>query len=173
MFHGFLRRYLGLFTYGLAALAWLPCIWLVLKYEGILLGPVISLPSFLSSAGWPVFAAGLALQCWTARVMGLAIIGVPEVTGLMKSRHIDNPPFNLCRHPTYLAHTMIFTGAALMTGYAALLILALADMLATRLLIIPFEERELLKRLGRPYRQYMKQTPGFIPRRPMKDQQRR
>lgn len=109
------------------------------------------------------FGAGIILQAWTAWVMGPVIIGIPEVTDRMESRHVVSPPFKWCRHPTYLAHSMIFGGAALMTGYSVLFVLAALDFLITHFVIIPFEERELLTRLGAPYREYIDNTPRFFP----------
>ncbi len=166
LFHVFFRRHLGLYVYGLAGLLWLPLLWIVWEYGDMALQHVLPVPWPLRAAGWILFCSGLALQIWTAKVMGPVIIGIPEVTQAMKSCHVITPPFNWCRHPTYLSHAMIFSGAALLTGYTALFILAFADMLATHLIIIPFEEKELLKRLGQPYRKYMKQTPKFIPSLP-------
>jgi protein-S-isoprenylcysteine O-methyltransferase Ste14 len=163
LFHGFLRRRLGLAVYAVIALIWLPCLWFVREYGDVLLQYRLSMPLWISAVGCIIFAAGLALQSWTAWVMGSVIIGVPEVTERMESRHVIAPPFNWCRHPTYLSHSMIFGGAAVMTGYIALFILAAVDFIITRFIIIPFEEKELLDRLGTAYMEYMEKTPRLLP----------
>ena len=155
---------MGFFTYVAAALAWLPAGWAALHFRQALLAHQLAIPSPARLAGWTIFIAGSALQCWTAKVMGPVIFGVPEVTTAMESRHITAPPFNWCRHPTYLAHSMIFGGAALATGYLALFVVALADALTVHLIIIPLEERELLERFGSSYSEYMAATPRFFPR---------
>ena len=164
LFHGFLKRRMGFLTYVAVALLWLPIGWAVLHFRQTVLAHQFELAAPVRLAGWIFFIAGSALQYWTARVMGPVIFGVPEVTTAMESRHVTEPPFNWCRHPTYLAHSMIFGGAALATGYTALFIVALADALIVHLFIIPFEERELLKRLGSSYSEYLATTPKFFPR---------
>ncbi len=167
LFHGFLRRRVGRAVYVVIAFAWLPCLWFVMKYGNILLQYQLSLPIWASAAGWLLFLSGLALQSWTAWVMGSVIIGVPEVTDRMESTHVMAPPFNLCRHPTYLSHSMIFGGAAIMTGYTALFVLTALDFFITCFIIIPYEEKELVERLGTSYVRYMKTTPRFIPSLPV------
>ncbi len=163
LFHGFLRRRVGRAIYVITGIAWLPCLWVVLQYGDSLLECRLSLPAWISVPGWIIFLAGLLLQSWTAWVMGSVIIGIPEITDSMESRHVTAPPFNWCRHPTYLSHSMIFGGAAFMTGYYVLFVIAALDFLITCFIIIPFEEKELVERLGPAYRKYMETTSRFFP----------
>ncbi len=162
LFHYKGKRRAGRLVYVLIALAWLPCLWAVLKSGDLLLSVCFHLPLFIKGTGWIMFMSGIALQTWTALVMGKTIIGIPEVTETGESPHVTTPPFNWCRHPTYLSHSLMFFGAAILTGYAALFVLAALDFIITYFIIIPLEERELIKRLGKSYEHYMNETPKFF-----------
>ncbi len=107
--------------------------------------------------------AGLVLQAWTALVLGRRITGLPELDNEPAGLE-TRPPFNYCRHPTYLAHLLIFGGAALLTGYLSLFVLAAVDFLVSRFVIIPLEEGELQRRFGTGYEEYKRKIPCFLPR---------
>ncbi len=111
--------------------------------------------------------AGVLLQTWTALVLGRRITGLPELEKVMVSLE-TGPPFNLCRHPTYLAHLLIFSGSFLATGLPCLFFLSLLDFLITRFVIIPLEEMELEERFGQPYRDYKRDVSCFFPWKALK-----
>jgi len=69
------------------------------------------------------------------------------------------------RHPTYFAHTLMFAGIFLMTGYTGTGVLALLDFLSSYFVITKLEEKELLDRFGNDYRKYRKRVPKFFPLR--------
>jgi protein-S-isoprenylcysteine O-methyltransferase Ste14 len=59
---------------------------------------------------------------------------------------------------------MIVLGAFLFTGSLAVGLLTILDFLIVSLVIIPLEEKELLRRFGPGYAAYMKKVPRLIPR---------
>jgi protein-S-isoprenylcysteine O-methyltransferase Ste14 len=100
-----------------------------------------------------------------ARLLTLrGIIGAPEIAAPEESMLTDNGPFAIVRHPTYLAHIIIFLGAFLFTGILSVGLLTIVDFLTLSLVIIPLEEKELIRRLGAYYTEYMKRVPRLIPR---------
>ena len=89
---------------------------------------------------------------------------MPEIFSKVKSDLVRKGPFSVVRHPTYLAHTLIFTGVFLITEVLAVGVVAVVDFIVVNTIIIPFEEKELLSRFGTEYELYKKQVPArFFP----------
>ncbi len=159
-----LRRWLGPALYPLTFAVWLPWARWVIHHPGLWTGHPVPGLRPLPWLGWPLLAAGCALQTWTALIMGAKIIGLPELLPHRRQGVVATPPFSWCRHPTYLSHHLIFVGALLITGEWASLAVALLDVAVTQLIIVPLEERELEERLGRDYLEYARRVPRLIPR---------
>lgn len=158
-------RKLGRLTYLLIALMWLLVAYSIFINRAPLIAHRTVFPISLLIAGVILLAAGTLLHIWTANLLSLSgIIGIPEIVTPQKSKLIDKGPFAVVRHPTYLAHTMIFLGIYFITGVTAVGILTLADFIVVNAALIPFEEKELLQRLGEPYRRYITMVPRMIPR---------
>ncbi|MCX7914310.1 MAG: DUF1295 domain-containing protein [Thermodesulfovibrionales bacterium] len=120
-----------------------------------LLKYVFEIPLFLNFLGLAIFLFGFILHLWTAKLLGFwGLIGVPEILTKKKSKFIASGPFSMVRHPTYLAHTLIFLGIFLFTEFVAVGILAFFDFVIVHALIIPLEEKELLSRFGSVYEEY-------------------
>ena len=158
-------RRLGLKAYFLPVFVWVPFCFLVYSYRELLLRNRIALSFFVSFAGWILFIAGTFLHVWTARLLGvLGIIGVPEVSGNRYSNLVSSGPFSLVRHPTYLAHTLLFAGVFLISGVISVGLMALVDFLVVNLIIIPLEEKELTNRIGKEFSIYKDKVPHrFFP----------
>lgn len=121
---------------------------------------------------WPVLLAGFALlfvePLVTRRAEGE--LGTPILVGWAERDPEQFPPrlvesgiYRRVRHPRYLAAMSVLFGAALLAGAWRLLYLsALAIPLYT--LLVWLEERELLQRIGEPYRDYCRRVPRFLPR---------
>jgi protein-S-isoprenylcysteine O-methyltransferase Ste14 len=92
------------------------------------------------------------------------LIGLPEVSTRIKGKLVTEGPFSVVRHPTYFAHTLIFSGIFLITGVGAVGIITLLDFLVVFVLIIPLEEKELLNRFGKDYNLYRERVPKYFPR---------
>jgi protein-S-isoprenylcysteine O-methyltransferase Ste14 len=161
---GFFRK-LGGITYLLAGLVMAPIMYLIYTNHELLIANKTGLPFIVNITGVVLVAAGLFFHIWTAKLLTLrGIIGMREIVEPEESRLVDRGPFGVVRHPTYLAHTMIFLGAFLYTGVWSVALLTFLDFATISLIIIPLEERELKKRLGAEYEAYMEKVPRLIPR---------
>jgi len=121
------------------------------------------LPPAVNMIGLLFLLAGAILHIWTIRLLGIGIIGVPEVIGKAKAAVVTHGPFSYVRHPTYLAHTMMFLGIFLITGVAAVGVVTIIDFIIINALVMPLEEKELLERFGGDYRCYKKKVSRFFP----------
>ncbi len=161
---GFFRR-LGLFTYLMPAVTWCPLAYLIYINRVSFLNHRIDFPALLNIAGFPLLTAGTFLHLWTIRLLGgLGIIGAPEVFLMLKEHTVISGPFSIVRHPTYLAHTLIFSGVFFITGVTAVGVVTLADFIIVNAVLIPLEEKELANRFGEEYKSYMRKVPArFFP----------
>lgn len=151
---GFFRR-LGIATYFLPLVTWLPAAFVIYHKRGLLLSFTIGMPVGVNIMGGVLLFAGLALQIYTLMLLTFpGIMGMPEVTARRAAGLVTRGPFSIVRHPTYLSHTMMFLGAFLLTEVVSVGIVALLDAVVVNLLIIPLEERELLVRFGKEYEDY-------------------
>jgi protein-S-isoprenylcysteine O-methyltransferase Ste14 len=159
-------RKLGVLTYILPALTWLPIAWLVYSCRALILRFTVDMPWALRGVGVLTFIVGMLLQLWTLRLLGAAgIMGLPEVTHLVEGGIVTAGPFSVIRHPTYASHTIMYAGVFLITGVIAVGIITVADLLIVNVLVIPLEDRELIRRFGDDYRNYKERVPAFFPRR--------
>lgn len=160
-------RRIGIITYPVLLLAGAPFAYLIYISLGWLLGAGFDVPLPLMAAGIFLVCAGILLHLWTLRLLGIkATIGYTEICGNPKDARglITSGPFSVVRHPSYLAHTMIFTGIFLMTGYYSLGVLVVIDFIISFFAITRLEDRELAARFGSEYEEYMKRIPSYIPR---------
>ena len=164
--HGFSAFFkkLGIFTYITPAITWVPFCWLIYINRDFLLNYRVSFPLAARSAGWIVLALGMLLQLWTLKLLrGWGLIGLPEVTTLVKGRIITTGPFSVIRHPTYLSHTMMYAGVFFITGFIVIGVITLLDIVVINAMVIPLEDRELIGRFGDEYRRYRDRVPAFFP----------
>jgi protein-S-isoprenylcysteine O-methyltransferase Ste14 len=155
----------GLAVYLLPIFTWLPLAFLIYRHRDFLLQFKITLPFPCAIIGWGLLISGTLLHIWTARLLGLwGIIGVPELSGRVEEHLAAEGPFSMVRHPTYLAHTLMFSGVFLITGSLTVGIVAVIDCIVVNSVIIPLEERELADRFGEEYASYKKKVPSqFFP----------
>jgi protein-S-isoprenylcysteine O-methyltransferase Ste14 len=160
-----LVRKIGIFIYPIVFFLWAVCAYLIYANRGLLLTFRIDFFIPVRVAGILFSCAGIFLQLWTLHVLSTRVItGVPELFDSAKTNLVKGGPFSWVRHPTYASHTLLFIGIFLATGIIATGFVALLDFIVVALVIIPMEEKELLRRFGEEYRAYMTQTPRFIPR---------
>lgn len=155
--HGLRRLFkrIGLFTYIMPPLTWIPIAYIVFKYRDGLLGLRYELPLILNISGLILTTAGTILHIWTGRLLGLfGLMGIPEVSKRLDSKLVSEGPFMIVRHPTYLAHTLLFSGIALVTEVMTVAVLTVTDLIIVNLVIIPLEEKELNERFGVEYKRY-------------------
>ncbi len=164
--HGLSRIFkrLGILTYVMPLITWLPLAYLIYSQRFFLLQFKTAFPTTLNITGIIFLAAGTLLHIWTGQLLGLwGLVGLPEISSKIKSKLVADGPFSVVRHPTYLAHTVMFFGIFLITETAAVGIVTLLDFVLVNVIIIPLEDRELLKRFGEDYKKYKEKVPGFFP----------
>ena len=161
----FFKR-LGIFTYVMPLLTWLPLAYAIYLSRDFLLRFTIDLPVILNIIGIIFFIAGTLLHIWTGKLLGLlGLMGLPEISQKKEGRLVAEGPFSIVRHPTYLAHTVMFFGIFLMTEVLTVGVLTFSDFVIVNALIIPLEEKELSTRFGKEYEEYKKLVPRkFFPK---------
>ncbi len=157
-------RKLGAFTYLIVLLEMVPVVLVVTMFQDPMLGPKFNL-GLLVLLGALLAITGVALNTWTAKLLGWkSLLGYSELRPRVGPRTPTTVgPFSVVRHPTYFAHTLIFAGVFLMTGFTGTGVLALIDFLTSYFLITPLEERELAARFGEDYDRYKRRVPKFFP----------
>lgn len=156
---------LGLLTYLMPMITCMPLAYLIYQYKFLILNFKVQLPILLNIVGVVLFISGLIIHVWTASLLGLwALIGLPEIY-IIKKELVTGGPFSVVRHPTYLAHTLIFCGVFLITENIAVGIITIVDFTIINTIIIHMEEKELLTRFGENYALYKKKVASrFFPR---------
>lgn len=160
---GLFKR-LGLATLVFPIIFWLPLAYSLYSIKERLLFYQITPSAFLTYPGWAFFISGLALHILTGIYLRFGLIGIPEFSEKVKMHLVKKGPFAVVRHPTYLAHSMIFLGAFLITGILTVGLIAVLDFFTVHVIIIPFEERELQRRFGDEYMEYKRRVPKFFPK---------
>jgi protein-S-isoprenylcysteine O-methyltransferase Ste14 len=165
--HGLSRIFkkLGLLTYMMPLFTWLPLAYLIYAKRTFILHYKLDLPVVLNISGILLLVLGTVLHIWTGKLLGpWGLIGLPEVSTRIKVKLITEGPFSVVRHPTYFAHTLMFSGVFLITEVISLGIITLLDLLMVYIFIIPLEEKELLNRFGNDYNLYRERIPKYFPR---------
>lgn len=111
-----------------------------------------------------LFFPGIALIIWGRRELG-AMYNVSSGMGVQifqGHRVIKTGPFRYVRHPMYLGNALWVLGAVLIYWNWAALLLATSILSMTAR--AKREEQALLETLGDEYREYMRETPAFLPR---------
>jgi protein-S-isoprenylcysteine O-methyltransferase Ste14 len=158
-------RKIKITAYLLPLIPWLPLAYLIYRNSTYLLQDKIEFPIIIVRTGWILLITGSVLHLWTGKLLSLyGLIGVPEIFEKKEGRLVKTGAFSFVRHPTYLAHTLMFSGVFLFSGSITVGALTAVDFIVVHLLIIPFEEKELLLRYGAQYGQYQKEVPKFFPR---------
>ncbi|HET6513948.1 MAG TPA: isoprenylcysteine carboxylmethyltransferase family protein [Thermodesulfovibrionales bacterium] len=161
---GIFRR-LGFLTYLMPLITWLPLAYFLYCQRYFLLKAKVSFPDTLRVAGALLLCLGTSLHIWTGKLLGLwGLVGLPEIGARSGGRLITKGPFSVVRHPTYLAHTMMFFGVFLFSGVIAVGIITLVDLLVINAFVIPLEDKELGERFGDDHRAYRRRVPAFFPR---------
>lgn len=156
---------IGLLAYVIPFVTWLPLAYLIYLKRSLLLQYRVDFPLFIIVTGVVFLIAGSLLHIWTGRLLGIfGLIGLPEISKKAKGKLVIEGPFSVVRHPTYLAHTMIFSGVFLITGVIVVGVITLLDLVIINTLVIPLEEKELLSRFGEEYKFYEDMVPRYFPR---------
>lgn len=79
---------------------------------------------------------------------------------------IKTGPYGHCRNPFYLGQVIFLIGFALLIFHLANIIFISLFIILTHL-TVKSEEKRLEKKFGHPYRRYFRETPRYLPRRPI------
>ena len=122
----------------------------------------LPLPTELRWAGLLVLTGGFVWLAWMFRALGLNV--TDTVAARPNGTLVTTGPYHYVRHPMYVGLIPILSGLALVTAnwMVAVFGAIVFFMLVARTRI---EERHLLARYGDAYRDYMRRTGGFFPRR--------
>ncbi|HYA31987.1 MAG TPA: isoprenylcysteine carboxylmethyltransferase family protein [Thermodesulfovibrionales bacterium] len=164
-FPGIFRK-IGLFTYLIPLVTWFPLALVMILHRGFIVQLKTHTGVVLNILGTLLLILGIVLHIRTGillSVQGLA--GLPELSADREGRLLKEGPYSVVRHPTYLAHTLMFSGIFLMTGVVAVGIVTVLDFAIVNLVIIPLEEKELLTRFSEDYARYMQTVPRLLPSR--------
>ena len=165
--HGFpnLFRRLGLFTYLMPAVLLPPIVYLIYINRDFLLSYRTDVSLVFRIAGIVLLLGGTLLHIRTGILLSLrGLMGLPEISNRIKGRLVTGGAFSLVRHPTYLAHTLMFAGVFLISGVIATGIITVLDIVVINAFVIPLEEKELADRFGEEYEEYRKRVPRFFPK---------
>jgi protein-S-isoprenylcysteine O-methyltransferase Ste14 len=138
----------------------------VFKYRGLLWGifafAVVIFPDDASplrlALAAPFLVCGQAVRFWAAGV-------IPKYRTLV----LDAPvlvtwgPYAFIRNPLYAGNALLGCGWSLMAGPFWLPVFAVAYFAIYSLVIIPYEERFLLKKFQDEYASYRSVTPAMVP----------
>jgi hypothetical protein len=75
---GFFKK-LGLLTYAMPLFTWLPLAYLIFQNRTFLISYKTDLPMIVNIIGMILLIFGALLHMWTAKLLGVGIIGVPEI----------------------------------------------------------------------------------------------
>lgn len=129
-----------------------------------LIAPGLAMPGrplTLVASGSTAILAGAALYVWAARTLG-AFFRI-EVQLLDDQRLITQGPYQILRHPAYLAGVLTFVGYGLLIGNWLSLVILTGATLAAYARRISVEELALAERFGDAWLTHKKRTYAIIP----------
>jgi protein-S-isoprenylcysteine O-methyltransferase Ste14 len=154
----------GPFSYFLSGTLWIPVAYLLYHQQAFFLAHRVSFPYPVNLFGLILVCTGTILHLWTIRLLGIGIIGIPQVFSRIRNTLVTSGPFAVVRHPTYFAHTLMFSGIFFLTGVYAVAIITAIDFVTVNTIIIPLEEIGLTERFGGDYERYRAKVPRrFFP----------
>jgi protein-S-isoprenylcysteine O-methyltransferase Ste14 len=157
-------RKIGPLTYLMPLVTWLPLALVIFLNQKVILRLKTDVGMPLNIVGMLLLIAGTLIHIRTGKLLSVqGLAGLPEISPEAEGRFVQEGPYSVVRHPTYLAHTLMFSGVFLMTGVVPVGIVAVLDLVIVNALIIPLEEKELLIRFGEDYRIYKNTVPAFLP----------
>jgi protein-S-isoprenylcysteine O-methyltransferase Ste14 len=117
--------------------------------------------------GWAVMGVGVAiLLLATFLINHFELFGLQQGWLTLRGQALRTPAFvtpllyRIVRHPLYVGWFLIFWGAPTMSAGHFLFSVGMSLYI---LIAIRFEERDLVKHIGEPYRRYREQVPALVP----------
>jgi len=144
-----------------------PLIYLSAIAIGIILDAVYPLAWFSQPMSDILVAAGLVALFAVAALLFTAIASMRRAKTTLNPNAvadhlITNGPFAVTRNPMYLANTLLLMGIGMIFGSTWFLLLAIVAAFATQKLAIEREEKMLMEKFGKKYRDYAKRVRRWI-----------
>ena len=108
---------------------------------------------------------GVGLAVWCVNLFNVQGQGTPLPFNPPK-RFVVSGPYRHVRNPMMLGALLILGGEDLACESVVLWLYLLVIMTLAHLVVRFWEEPELIRRFGEPYREYQRQVPRWIPRLP-------
>jgi protein-S-isoprenylcysteine O-methyltransferase Ste14 len=139
---------------------------LLFRLRGRLLGADLGMHWSLIAIAVVLYGVStwIAFQHW--RHLSIAtMIGIPELSHSeqRKGKLLKDGIYRVVRHPRYLSAGIAVIAVALIIDYVGIYVLILV-LFPAGLLMLVFEERDLIDRFGEEYRQYQREVPRLLPR---------
>lgn len=155
----------------------------VLFAAGYLITSLLGLPSLVGEPLWvrligaPIVVAGLAQMGWLFRyrefrnVLVSTFVTFKKMAGrapLNERLERREPlviagPYRYVRHPLYFGVVVMVLGWAIISNYTFVFVSAVLVFAWFRLVIAPYEERELKAIFGHDFEVYSKSVPSMVP----------
>lgn len=150
-------------AYGVSALANLPF--------------SLGLPLWLRGIGAALVVVGLGIMAWVFRLRGAGSLIVSTYITLMKfatrtpleaKAGRDEPlvivgPYKFVRSPLYFGVVVMVLGWGLLTAYSFVLLATVVIFVWFRVILTPYEEKELRALFGAQFDEYAKEVPMVVP----------
>lgn len=136
---------------------------------------LISVSPVVRVAGLVVMASGVAILGWLLYYRSFRDIVISTDATMLRAlarrasaRPAGGPlvvsgPHRIVRHPMYTAIIVAVLGLGVATGVVWIMIASLGFLAWYRLVVIPFEDRDLAAKYGDAYLEYKRNTPALIP----------
>jgi len=125
--------------------------------------------------GWPVWrtgptralggltiAAGIGLMLYCAGLFAKVGRGTP-IPAAPPENLVIRGPYRFSRNPIYVADVAVWLGIFLFEGHAALVLYTVLATLVAELVIVFWEEPDLMRRFGSDYEAYREKVPRWLP----------
>ncbi|HLT91168.1 MAG TPA: isoprenylcysteine carboxylmethyltransferase family protein [Woeseiaceae bacterium] len=123
--------------------------------------------AWTAAIGWSVMGLGVAILLWaTFLIDHFELLGLRQGWDTLRGQPLHSPAFvtpwlyKLVRHPQYLGWLMIFWGTPTMTAGHLLFAAGMSVYIG---IAMRFEERDLSRHIGEPYRRYREEVPALVP----------
>ena len=111
-----------------------------------------------------LFCSGIMLVKVRRHLTVRALVGLPELSPPPGGGELlTSGIYGVIRHPRYLQMDLAILGYALIANYPAVYLMALLWVIGIHGVVL-LEEKELLDRFGKDYRDYCARTPRYFPR---------
>ena len=118
-------------------------------------------PGVFAVVGLVVFWIGLAVRLWAVLALGGAFSTFIQVEG--DQQVVTRGPYRWVRHPSYTGLLLISAGLGIALGNWLSMVVCTVVPLLGLLRRMAVEERELVRVLGEPYREYQQMTRRLVP----------